>query len=337
MNDDISFHTSQRNVIQFQLWEECNSGCPYCYEGPANRKTPTETKISVLNDVIDTLQSDRINQYNVVSLIGGEIYQGQLSDPTVNQLYYRAIDLIAQLAKAGKIKSVWLCASMMVGPCNDLYHTLDKLSCVDDLWVATSYDTLNRFRTNKMLATWEGHIDRLHSEYPHVKINTTMILTEDLIEKYLSDQFSFDRFAERYHTKIYIKPPTPFKSVAPSKVAGVYDVCLDSRRASECALPKFFPKRQSVLQFLVKFRQNQSTFEYDKLFNVSMRADTYLQTRQVDNYQTVDIHREKTGTKLAESNSDTNQCGHSMYYSVYLDGDQCMLCDKINIRNLFAK
>ena len=333
--NDISMHTSDRKVIQFQLWEECNSGCPYCYEGPANRKTPIKQKIDVLNSVIDTLQSDKIKQYNVVSFIGGEIFQGQLNDDTVRRLFFKAIDLVVDLYKQQMIKSVQMCTSMMIGNCEDLYTTLDKLTDCDDVWVATSYDTLNRFKTPKMLQTWQHHMITIYQRYKNVSLNTTMILTQDLIEKYINDEFSFKQFAQLYHTSIYVKPPTPFKWVVDSHIPGVYDVSIASRQLSESILPKFFPKRDTMLEFLVKFRQNESTFEYDKLFNVNMRADTYLQTRQQDDYKTFNIKREKTGTKLAESNSGTNQCGHSLYYSIYLDSDKCMLCDKLNIRNLF--
>ena len=34
--------------IQFELWQECNSQCKFCYLGKDNRYTPNELKLSAM-------------------------------------------------------------------------------------------------------------------------------------------------------------------------------------------------------------------------------------------------------------------------------------------------
>ena len=322
-----------RKVIQFQLWEECNSRCVYCFEGDDNRNTSIELKLSVLRSVIDCLKSDKIKKYQVVSYIGGEIFQGQLNTKEVRDLFFEAIQITRKLYDEGTIKSVWFCASMMVGKNEDLYKTLDYFKDCEDIWVATSYDTLHRFKTEKMFHTWENHIAKIHKEYPKIKLNTTMILTQDLMEKYLSGEFSFNEFSKKYNTKFYIKPPVPFVR-APVITEGEYDSSLEIKEKSEQVLPKFFPKKETALEFFIKYKQEEGKFLFDKLFNVNMRADTYLENRKANGKTMINITREKTGNKLAESLSNTLSCGHSVYYQSYGDCDDCILCDKISISNL---
>jgi hypothetical protein len=46
-----------RVQYQFELWEECNSRCKFCYLGKANNITPNDIKIKNLTTVLDKISN----------------------------------------------------------------------------------------------------------------------------------------------------------------------------------------------------------------------------------------------------------------------------------------
>ena len=309
--------------LQFELWQECNSKCTFCYLGRGNNITPNEVKIANMNLAIDKLKDSKtFDEYDTVSFIGGEFFQGQLNTQEVKDKFFELMSLTASLMKNGLIKHVWIYATMTIGNQKDLYDTLDLFKDVGgDFWVLTSYDTLGRFHTPKMEENWKYHMKNIQNLYPNFHFNITTIITGDLIEKYLNNTFSFKYLIEEFKSALFIK-----LCAGPE---GMYS----SKEETNKSLGNFFPKRSEFIKFLTKFKKEESSELYDKLFNIQYRADTlYCEYKG----KIEEIHRDKE-TVLETFDSEIDyimDCGHLSIYNCYIDSDKCALCDKIKIEQL---
>ena len=90
-------------AIQFELWPDCNTGCKFCYLNGTKRTTTKAEKQNNINDAINTLSNSEIMQdYNAVGLIGGEFFQGQLNG--LHTEWSALINQIESLLVARQIK-----------------------------------------------------------------------------------------------------------------------------------------------------------------------------------------------------------------------------------------
>lgn len=307
--------------LQFELWQECNSRCTYCYLGKGNRNTPDEYKLRSLKNTLEKISDLSIyDEYDTLSYLGGEFFQGQLSNPEVREAFMKVMEMTAWLQKNGYIKEVWIYATMTLGDQKDLFDTLKLFDCSEEhpFWLLTSFDTIGRFHNPKMLDTWITTMEKVHELYPHIRINTTTILTGHLINMYLNGEFSFKEFMEKYHTSFFFKQ------------CGQGDY--PSKQAMNDAVGYFFPKRADFLKFLTKFRKEESDLMWDKLFNVHYRADVLYRNFSEEGKEMLLNIRHKD-SKLEVETAFTNEmmtmdCGHVIAYQAYLDSDKCVLCDK---------
>ena len=309
--------------LQFELWQECNSKCTFCYLGRNNCGTPDGVKITNMNNAIKMLSNKKtFEEYDTIAFIGGEFFQGQLNTKEVKDKFMELMSLTANLLNKELIKHVWIYATLTIGDQKDLYETLDLFKDTKgDFWVLTSYDTLGRFHTQKMEDNWSYHMKHIHELYPNFKFNITTIITGDLIEKYLDGRFDFKRLQEEYHSAMFIK-----LCAGPE---GMYS----SKQDTNNEIGNFFPKRTEFIKFLVKIKK-ESPELYDKLFNINYRADTLYCEYQG---KMEEIHRDKE-TKLESYNPEIDhimKCGHLSIYNCYIDSDKCALCDKIKIDTMY--
>ena len=138
-----------KKQVQFELWEECNSKCKFCYLGNNNCTASVEKKIYGIQNAIDVITNLDFNEYDTVSLMGGELFQGQMSDECVKSKFFELINLMHDLYQRGFIRNIWIYATLTIGDQRDLYDTLEILKN-DEIWILTSYDTMGRFHTNKI-------------------------------------------------------------------------------------------------------------------------------------------------------------------------------------------
>ena len=310
--------------LQFELWQECNSFCKFCYLGKENRFTPTELKIKSCQNAIEKILD--LSQYpdiDTISYLGGEFFQGQLNTDELRNKFFELIDKTVWLLNNDYIKNVWIYATLTIGDQKDLY---DVLKCFKghkgNLWILTSYDTLGRFHTEKMLETWDYHMKNIHNLYPDVNLNVTSILTDDCITKYLNNEISFKNMMEEYHCSFFFKQcgTGPYTKYKMNKI-----------------LPNFLPSRKKFIKFLTKFRKEESDEMWDKLFNIQYRADNLYRNYNDENHcMELNIRHKDSLIEIENNNIDemkTNKCGHLLTYASYID-DGCVLCDKKMIENL---
>ena len=74
----------EHRFLQFNLWKDCNNNCEFCfYRG--HKLLSNEKKISSINFVKERLLDlEESDFYNEIGFIGGEFFDNQIEDESVN-------------------------------------------------------------------------------------------------------------------------------------------------------------------------------------------------------------------------------------------------------------
>ncbi len=360
----LYYNNLVKRSFQWELWQSCNNVCTFCYIGKDNRHTDKERQLESLNDLKKNLATLDFDQYNNVSLIGGEFFQGQMDDKDVNNLFFEVIDIISDLYLQKKIGSIWIAATLTIGDQSDLYKMLDVFEKKgvrpipkyesSGLWICTSWDAEGRFLNEKRKETWEYHMKNIQKKYPWVKKNTTIILMQKFCEMYLNGDFVPRRFMKEFSTGIFYKQPGLLtqqkaeimtKGGIPEIVAFERDGKIDDYLTSVKAEIeqefgfRFYPDRNTFRKFLIKYAKDDSD-TFGKLFNIKYRADE-LHRNFNEIGQRSDHFRDKHSN--IENNSSTEvvinpnclvepfELKHVTGYATYSDCNNCMLCDRNQI------
>lgn len=312
--------------LQFELWQECGSNCSFCYLGDGNKCTATELKMKSLQNTIDKISDLSLySEYDTLSYLGGEFFQGQLRTPELKAKFMELMDKTAWLKDNGYVKNVWIYATMTIGNQEDLYEALTHFKNKENFWILTSYDTMGRFHTQKMEDTWKYHMKHIHELYPEILFNVTTIITGDLIEKYLNGSFSFQQMMEEFNCSFFFKQCGLGSFTSPQEMND--------------KIGNFFPTRDNFIKFLKKFRKEESPLMWDKLFNIKYRADTLYRNFNNAGEQMILNTRFKDSKVEVKTNnafeSLTLPCGHLLVYKAYVDSDKCVICDRNMIEELY--
>ena len=305
--------------IQYELWRECNCNCTYCTLGFDNHKTDNELKLQSMQTAIDEMKNFEPNEHQTVGFIGGEFFQGQLNTPEIKSKFMELIKVANDLLNNHIVKDLWLNASLLIGNQKDLYEAIDLIDDKTKLWILTSYDSIGRFHTPKMLETWQYHMKNIHNLYPEIKLNTTSILTGDFIEKYLNDNIDIKEFKATYHTNLFLKT-----TVKPGHLSHL------SKQEINDKIGNFFPTQERFQEFLFTFYMREGAEEYHNLFSNDLRADEVRKNYNIDTKRNIKFIRDKQTLEetidLIDEHIDNLSCGHSTIYQCYVDSDDCCIC-----------
>ena len=314
--------------IQYELWRECNCNCTYCTLGFDNHKTENELKLQSMQTAIDEMKNFEPDEHQTVGFIGGEFFQGQLNTPEIKSKFMELIKVANDLLNNHIVKDLWLNASLLIGNQKDLYEAIDLIDDKTKLWILTSYDSIGRFHTPKMLETWQYHMKNIHNLYPEIKLNTTSILTGDFIEKYLNDNIDIKEFKATYHTNLFLKT-----TVKPGHLSHL------SKQEINDKIGNFFPTQERFQEFLFTFYMREGAEEYHNLFSNDLRADEVRKNYNIDTKRNIKFIRDKQTLEetidLIDEHIDNLSCGHSTIYQCYVDSDDCCICNKQEIGELF--
>lgn len=354
--DRVYTNNTGRKSFQWELWQYCNSLCEFCYLGEENRIHNKDRQLQSLNDLELAIEHMDFNQYNNISLIGGEFFQGQLDDEEIHSKFFNIVRKIFQLYVDKKIGSMWITCTLTIGKQEHLYELLDLANSMgihpkeeygaSGIWLCTSWDAYGRFHTPKMKENWEYHMKNIKQQYPWIKFNTTIILQQAFIDMYLRGDFRAKAFMEEFSTTLFFKqcgiPPfnpdeldipddVDFHTEDPEEFLRVMEVVktLAKRKVNE-KFP-FFPTRNSFLRFLIAFYKEDREC-YDRLFNIIYRSDE-LHRNFLENEHDISHTRYKTDTGPEETGKDVLACGHTETYASYIDSNHCCICD----RNMVAE
>ena len=218
----------QMKTQQFELWTQCNNNCSYCYLGKRRFAGTPEQKIQNMNFALDWMrQYEHYDEYNNVSFIGGEFFQGQLDTPEVKAKWIELMEQMQDLFENDLITASWISATLTIGDQQDLFDTLKMFEGIcthqKQLWIVTSYDTIGRFHSKENLENWKHNMKEIKKRFPWVYLNTCMIITDDFCKKIISGELDLRAFREEYQTHLFIKPPYPIDDGNPHSL-GLYEL-----------------------------------------------------------------------------------------------------------------
>jgi len=301
------------NFIQFELWRECNNHCKFCYLQEGNLFNSNEEKLNSIKNTKKLIENNLIlKNYEGIALIGGEFFQGQLNTDQLKNEFIDLINCICEKLDKNIIKGFWITASLTKPISDEFIGILNKLNNYKNIWITTSYDTIGRFHTKSIEDTWKNNMQFISNTYKNIKKNTTFILTQDLINKYLNNTFSFKDFKQKYNTEIYFKCPD----------IGQFDNSI-SDFEKRTGLKNFFPNRKSFISFISSFLEKDKDIS---LFDKELRADTLY-----ENLGGKELRIYNNRKNNNEDGSKNPKCGHLSLYQRYIDSDACMMCDKEKI------
>ena len=356
-----------KRSFQWELWQCCNNLCKFCYIGKDGRHTDKERQLKSLSDLKKAIINLDFDQYNNISLIGGEFFQGQLSDPDVKAAFMEIIKMISNLYVEKKIGSIWIAATLTIGDQKDLYETLEIFDKdgvrplpeygASGVWICTSWDAQGRFHSKKAEENWEFHMKNLSKRFPWIKKNTTIILMQKLCEEYLNDEFVPKQFTEDFGTALFYKVPgitqqlfAGFDNVPDALTSarqgkiGYFLTTAKNKMEDDMGF-RFFPDRKTFRKFLVKYARNDAD-TFDRLFNIEFRADELY--RNFNDTEESDSHHRLKDSNL-ESDLDCEsilnpECKiepadkkHITNYATYSDTNACMMCDRNQIWEMTKK
>lgn len=343
-------------AIQFELWPDCQTGCPFCYLNGTKRTTTVLQKKKNLIDVLKTIKDQSIMQdYNAVGLIGGEFFQGQLKDLTLE--WSNLLSQLGLLLDMQKIKEVWIASSLVDIIRSDLIGTLSAFNQLvlqqgQRITLCTSYDTVGRFRSNfdinsaseeelrtimiesgcstieelkklmlcdpDKVEEWLDEIKFIKENYQNITIHVQVILTQDVIERLIEDPNYFD-FITDLGCIIDFRYPSITRADCPTAtVIKDYRTLLLAKYKT--FPPKFFIEDRSVfLKFLKIFAEK---YGLEKVRNLVHQPE--MRSRRlkiyIDNAEIKDRWNDERDVYL--------DCGHLVDGLCYINDDtHCIYCD----------
>lgn len=223
-----------RKFIQFEVWQECNQNCKFCYNYNTIHSRNDSLKLKNIKFINDFLLTPEINEFNTIGLIGGEFFGGEIKNTEIKQAFTQ---LITNICNLNNINQILLTSNLMYKDNSFLLEICNLIKSYNkELLICTSYDTIYRFNDNT-LHHWISNMKVLSDQA--IKTHTQIILTQDFIEEVLSNKFSPTEFEKLYNTSIdYSRPNCGF----------VYKDKFEMNKI----LPNFFLKRSDFIKFLIK-------------------------------------------------------------------------------------
>ena len=240
--------------IQYQLWQDCRNGCKFCSE----KNQPSINKIVGLTHTLNKLDDPEVFDYQEVGFIGGELFDNQLDDLEVRELFYELFRKVSKM----HFDKIYI-ATALIYDINvyliPFLNFIKELGIMDKVLLCTSYDLKYRFNKPGKKELWENNMLELYKLFPELKTHVETILTQYFIDAVLSNEFNITDFCNKFHTRIdYIEP-----------ASGMY-----YNNKEDCAkdLPDFFPTKASYIKFLVEKGVKSKEIDLTCLISYQIRA-----------------------------------------------------------------
>lgn len=244
------------NNIQFELWKNCTNGCDFCF----NKGLPCSTKedkIRILKEARYRLVRLNYDYYDKIGFIGGELFGNQLEDEDVFKEFYKLFELCIYLLQDKKINQINFTSNLLAKDNSKMYQILDliKLSgLLNRFELCTSWDSKYRFK--QRFSVWHDNMLYIKENYSDLQLHIEILPTQDFCEKCLSGEFNYSWFKDTYKAAIDYSDLN----------SGFY---YKDKFEMEKAVPGFFPKRSTFLQW-VKKGLSEGWFKIEDICNYNI-------------------------------------------------------------------
>lgn len=307
-------------AIQFELWENCDNNCTFCYSKLDRVNCTPEQQI---NNILraKSILAQEIHKFNGVGLIGGEFFQGQLKDPNVKQEFLSLIDYIDQLMQNGSVQELWLAATLTREKQDDLFETLQHITDHSKVIITTSYDADGRFHLVNGKTIWLNNLKKIKDTHPEISCHAQTIVTQSFIEETLNPQTNMIPAILQY-SMIDFKLPSLYMKYSIEEINNEQNLTYRDIILKTLHLyPKkfFIEKRSDFLRFIYFIKETMGKEKLFALCTPKVRSKAlYLLSKNSVNADRWDV--ETNTTELAS-------CGHMKDSCGYLDSDRCARCD----------
>ena len=271
--------------IQYQLWSECRNGCLFCL----CRDQILIDKKYALNFILDKLDDEEVYEFDEVGLIGGEIFDIEIDEPEVKELFYKVLTKICSM----HFKKIYIATNLIYDMNKHLVECLEFLrskGVQNKVLICTSWDSNWRFSTAKKRETWESNMRRLETEYPDFNKHIEIILSGDFIDTVLAGEFDIAEFSRLCNARIDFIEPT----------SGWY---YNDKKQLQAVCPNFFPTKEKFIKFLKQECIEKRSVDIKCLISNEIRSSRRYQLdcgqfvcqsdRRVEGFQTVCLDPEK--------------------------------------------
>lgn len=313
-------------AIQFELWENCDNNCTFCYSKLDRINCTPEQQLHNIKFASDILNDgEKMKDYNCVALIGGEFFQGQLADARVKTAFMDLIKQINHMVVEGSIEEVWLAATLTRENQSDLYEALDYFEDMSKILITTSYDADGRYHLENGKDIWLNNLKLLKEKYKGITIHTQTIITQAFIDETMNPETNMIMKILQYSLLDFKLPSLYMKyactlSKNGDKVTEHRDILMKTLHL----YPKkfFIERRGDFIKFCYKIKRLFGKEKLKALFVAEVRSKSlYLISRDFVNSDRWDL----------ENNDEMAPCGHMIDSYSYLDSNKCARCDVYNI------
>ena len=303
---------NKTNMVQYGIWSNCSNHCDFCLIEKHYYRN-SEQMISYLQEVIDNvkIQDWKNKLSDGISLLGGELYF--ITDKAVQDKFMELIDTIIDyvLLVSPNPNCKYSTVTNGIYESSFLYKVIDRIverAGIQYVDVNFSYDLKYRFHSEEARKQCLQNIIDFHKRYNY-RIGVQMILTQYLIDKFNSGEFSIAKWQNE------IAPGSILEFLYPHKIH------------TGCVLEDFNFKRNDFIKFMRKLHcENPENF-YN--FVSSVRHSSVFKYTGLYIDEKGFTHSEPV---LSDGKEIINPvCNHSTLYQCYSDSDKCMLCDLNNI------
>lgn len=300
------------NMVQYGIWSNCSNKCDFCLIEKHYYRN-SKQMIDYLQEVIDNVKKqDWKNKFSDgISLLGGELYF--ITDPDVQNKFMELIDTIIDyvLLVSPNPNCKYSTVTNGIYEPSFLYKVIDRIierAGIRFVDVNFSYDLKYRFHNEESRKQCLQNIIAFHKRYNY-RIGVQMILTQYLIDKFNSGEFSIEKWQNE------IAPGSILEFLYPHKIH------------TGCVLEDFNFKRNDFIRFMRKLHQENPENFYN--FVSSVRHSSVFKYTGLYIDENGITHSEPVLSDGKEIINPT--CNHSALYQCYSDSDKCMLCDLNNI------
>lgn len=289
-----------KNTYKFLLWSNCNFDCDFCWQ---RRSVGKDTIVFDYQRSVPCLQIEKFldsAEFVIGSnlhLSGGELFAHRL-DPEFENL----ITLIASKMLSNKIDILYLSSNLTYEPLDYLVVVLEVLksnNLLHRVKIITSYDIAGRFLNKELENLMFTNLQTIRTTYPEIEISTNIILTKQMCDVILNNQFSIKEFMNTYGVIVNLLP---------------YEILLS----------EYTPSEKKLHNTLIVVEKENPGY-LNKLYNQLL----------IDSQQTTYEFRSGNMNIFNKLEIELLPCGHaSKFNKCYEKNNKCFLCelDKLRIK-----
>ena len=332
-NNLVDLIQQEVRCIQFELWHNCTNECEFCYLNGCRKVYTEKQKQTSMQKVLDILETDKVNGFNAVALIGGELFMGQQEDKNTRVIFQQLIKKMKSFLNKDQMKEIWLTSNLLTGNIQALSETLEilmkDLPRYQRIMLCTSYDTQGRFHTKEAYNTWYNNLIKIHELFPRLCIHIQTICNQAFVDEWFENRDKFIDFIDKGFLMDF-KPP------ATNAVDFIYHNT--GREAYRVNLEKF-AKTQSY-KYLIDSREKFIEFwkSVAKTFPDGVQKLKDFNSNHVKSECCYSVPWDEWFIDRWDNNKENAPCGHCWDGYCYKDyPDKCGKCDVERLIKLMEK